>query len=1518
LDPNAVGTTVVDSTTATAVTVPARVPGFSTLEVYAKASGEEGTSPDTPSFDPTDPTAFAGTTIVSGATTEVTGSFGTFSMVRHPSGQITVTYQLFTATQNQTVYDQFTALGETGRLYEKLTVYASDGTAGSRPFEYEVTINGVNDAPTGYTITGTVVSDNPEVGVLSAIDPDTSDTTGFTFAIAGGADAGSFSITANALGVFNVLTFTGTRKDPGDPYELMITVTDSSGATSDPLALNLTEAAFYLDMDPTNAGGRRFSSHQDDENNDGVLEGLLVENAEANVVLGTLKSVLSPNEVLQLIDNTTADNASFTTDAAGVLTFNGSPSNPSGNFEDGKTWTIVVGVGTGLTNQETYVIRLSNENDNSPDAVTVEGTQVALSEGDITDGTLTGYSVSSNDPDGGDVTWAIYDAETGGTAVTNFRIDDQGRLVFVGDRNVDYETTQSTVLWIEAVDSGVGATPTAGVPANSARSQVTISYTDVNEHAPTAVTISSAVLTPGATAVGTLGATDADGNPSFTFSFTNGSGNGTHNDRFEINGNALSFNPDATRLSPGSLYMLTITVSDGVNTYEQDLTVTEGGVFIEASQNGPEADRRYSGYNDNDNGLLAEEVTVRTSLGYLGSASAATGETVVLTDNTSENNALFEVVSGELFFRVNSAGAHDYEADPRETYTIQTHVLETDGSTVKAGSVETYVIHVSNVNDNAPVITDYTTAARTTAILEGSFAADNPVVGVASFAATDDDGGEVTTWKITSDSAGANADNRFKIVNGELQFASAFSRAFADGDITIYVFAADSGTGGTPTAAGGAFSAGQRVDISIEDRNEAPSITTPATLEYNAVNANAINTDVTGAVFAATDPDTGHTAALVWSLETITGTNGDFKIDSSTGQIQLAVAGSDLDATGSVYTLRVRATDPGIPAAAGLPAQDPISDFVDVMITVIDNVPARAINAAVTNAITTDVDENSTTAVRIATVTVTDGDGSPHGLMVNTTTPGVRGDMFEFRNSTLTSTTNVYTVDLYLKDPIDHEAIGGTTGEVSLTVSIGTSSTLVTSAINFTVADVQENTVFPTTLPSFTLDDTDDGTGTAPSTGAVTVGTFAATDPEGDTTTYETALVSATAYSGSTALTINNLKDAFAVNATTGAITYTGAKISTLHASVITRIDVVITAKSTGVGGSSVDVNSPTISITVNNVDEGDATFTISGSTELGGTLTVALGTADPDGSTPTNVLDLDTTSIQWYRVVDGGANVEITGATGKSFTLTQDQVGHKVTAEVTYRENSVDATTGNAKTSETVEAAATATVTGPLVLPSFASLNKVDGTVGGDTALAGTTGDDFIRGGSAADTITGGGGNDVFAGGYGDDNVTLNDGGNDVVLYRWDSRFTEGQTTSTQATDGGDQTHNFRRGEDTLVLIDTDDNPVSNLSEWVALSYGTVVTPLVSIHLDGTTISRVDISFNLSGYAAAAGSGPRAGSVFSVTFDTDGPRQAYNDVRQHFNGFDLSNEAFLPELFGGGLYIVDDSHDAVSGLAIL
>ena len=213
---------------------------------------------------------------------------------------------------------------------------------------------------------------------------------------------------------------------------------------------------------------------------------------------------------------------------------------------------------------------------------------------------------------------------------------------------------------------------------------------------------------------------------------------------------------------------------------------------------------------------------------------------------------------------------------------------------------------------------------------------------------------------------------------------------------------------------------------------------------------------------------------------------------------------------------------------------------------------------------------------------------------------------------------------------------------------------------------------------------------------------------------------------------------------------------------------------------------------------------------------------------------------------------------------------------------------------------------------PAFtdpSTLNAVTGTSAGET-LAGTSGDDFINGHHGSDTITAAGGDDVIAGGHGDDTITLSTGA-ETILYRFD-RASDGQWRSK---DGEDFIHDFKLGQDKLVLFDdtAGDNRIKNLSEFVEgwLTDTELDMQVVYDTVNFTDAIGVKIVFRVPGVLdpTVEPLPDQSGLELTILYHADDvrPLADFTDL----NGLLLSKEEHLTTFFGEGGFDVLTYDDA-------
>ncbi len=219
-------------------------------------------------------------------------------------------------------------------------------------------------------------------------------------------------------------------------------------------------------------------------------------------------------------------------------------------------------------------------------------------------------------------------------------------------------------------------------------------------------------------------------------------------------------------------------------------------------------------------------------------------------------------------------------------------------------------------------------------------------------------------------------------------------------------------------------------------------------------------------------------------------------------------------------------------------------------------------------------------------------------------------------------------------------------------------------------------------------------------------------------------------------------------------------------------------------------------------------TIKIIGNTKENETLSLQNTLKDVDG--------LGALTVSWWR--DGKI---ISGANQESYTLTQTDVGKKISANVSYTDglNFAESVTSGATVavqplSKVVEPAPVVIVK-PVVnnststgKPNFlgtASNDKVNGTEKSEF-FSGMAGNDIFIGVAGNDTLDGGAGNDSLDGGNGND-VLLGGDGNDTLIGGSDNdKLDGGNGNDLLSGDKGSDTLNGGDGVDTMTGGDGDD----------------------------------------------------------------------------------------------------------------
>ena len=708
----------------------------------------------------------------------------------------------------------------------------------------------------------------------------------------------------------------------------------------------------------------------------------------------------------------------------------------------------------------------------------------------------------------------------------------------------------------------------------------------------------------------------------------------------------------------------------------------------------------------------------------------------------------FEIRNADELWLMLQEGQLDYETTP--TLTVHVEVAGANPA-VRTGNI---TVAVNNVNDNLPMIEPLGSQIP---LDEGRFDI-NTLTGY-RYTASDADGGAPTL------SVSGDPQNRFAIdASGKLQIKAGAEFDYetpADRAITLTITATDSGVGsGNPPAA-----ATQEVTITFGGANDAPTATPKlgistndnAPYTFSAVDFGFRDVD-------ADDLDDQFHSVIITSLPGQG--QGTLALNGVSVRVGDAITFTDINNGRLIYipnevqpgqttynaAIGYRVVDDG----DGDGANGLRSDTATLVIAVGQNQSATAV--ALGTQSLGDINENTVTAgMKVADLTVTDADGTPHRLAVG----GAHAGFFEIRNED----------ELWLvlqEGQLDYE----TTPTLTVQVEVSGAPAINTGVITVTVNNVNDNlpvithsgrqipllegtfSVDTNTRYRYTASDADGGTpalsvsgdprerfqidtngnlqikansefdyenpddssitltitaadsgvgsGNQPinTTETVTIrlrnindnppvitqsgrqvpldeGTFSS-----DTNTGYSYTVSDADGVTSTLRVSGDPQNRFAIDASGNLQIKAGSEFNyeSLDEGAIT---LTITATDSGVGpGSPAVTDTETVIITFgdvnepppeqppigDNIDSGDADFDIAidGYLATGAVLTATEATPDPD-------IDNAVYSYQWYHIgadMDG-ANVDIVGATDRSYTIADTDVGKRIGVRVSYAEDS-------------------------------------------------------------------------------------------------------------------------------------------------------------------------------------------------------------------------------------------------------
>jgi len=408
---------------------------------------------------------------------------------------------------------------------------------------FTISITEVNVAPTDISLSATSIAENcspnTEVGTLSAVDTNTSESFSYAFvAGAGDADNASFNISGDKLRLTNSADY-----ETQSSYSVRIKVTDKGGLTYEKaFAITVTD----VNDAPTITSG---DSAGFAENGTGTVYTATGSDEDGNTITW---SVSGGDAALLSINS-----------SSGALTFKTAPNyeapTDSGTNNVYNITVTATDNGAGALTA-TKVVAITVTDVNEAPSIT-SGNSESVSENT----TGTAYTATYTDPDAGDtITWSL-----GGTDAALFSIDSDGKVTFISAP--DYESPADSGkdnvynITVTATDSG----------SLSAAKDVAITVTDVNE-APTITAAAALSVAEGSTAAFTAAATDPDGNV-ITWSITGGADAG----KFSIapSTGVVTFITAPSYSTPTDAdahndYVLEITATDGTLSAVKTVTVT--------------------------------------------------------------------------------------------------------------------------------------------------------------------------------------------------------------------------------------------------------------------------------------------------------------------------------------------------------------------------------------------------------------------------------------------------------------------------------------------------------------------------------------------------------------------------------------------------------------------------------------------------------------------------------------------------------------------------------------------------------------------------------------------------------------------------------------------------------------------------------------------------------------------------------------------------------------------------------
>ncbi|WP_075063244.1 cadherin domain-containing protein [Ornatilinea apprima] len=321
---------------------------------------------------------------------------------------------------------------------------------------------------------------------------------------------------------------------------------------------------------------------------------------------------------------------------------------------------------------------------------------------------------------------------------------------------LDYETKSTLAVRVRTTDK-------AGAYLEKA---FTINVTNLNEFAPTNISLSSTAINENlaaGTLVGNLTASDADGQDAHTYALVSGTGS-TDNAAFRVEGAKLLSN-QVYNYEGKNQYSIRLRVTDsGGLTFEKAFTIT-----INNRNDPPTA------LNLSSNTIL-ENLPGGTQIGVFSAVDEDAGETftyALVSGDGSQGNSSFSIQANTL------RNAVPLNAETQETYSIRVRVTDSGGASFE----RVFSIQVLGVNEFAP---------HDIALTPPSVSEKRPVgTMVGNLTVADQDVQDSHTFALVSGTG--SQDNTSFTLQGSTLFTNAFFDADLKNSYSIRVRVTDSG-----------------------------------------------------------------------------------------------------------------------------------------------------------------------------------------------------------------------------------------------------------------------------------------------------------------------------------------------------------------------------------------------------------------------------------------------------------------------------------------------------------------------------------------------------------------------------------------------------------------------------------------------------------------------------------------------------------------------------------------------------